>query len=318
MFLRCINTVLITQVPTATFPDRNNTIFLDFLSKYEIASTWETITDTAKVIIPKNVPTSNATGNMTATLIDSEGNSTIITMQGQDINIGGKTSPLFLRGDQISITAGYIYLDTNYSEQIYQKLLFQGYLTKVFSDLAITLECEDNGYLLKQIPVKNQSWAGYSMQDMLVKSISGTAAAAAGITVNTQSSSKFSFNVGTFTTSNETVAQVLARLRRDIGMVSYMKGTELRIWYPVYYDADIQNPLSPYTFVFQKNIISNNLQYQRKDDVVMSAIAINNYSTTVDVMTKDGQMKTRQKQMKVFVWSDPKTQTIKSKVITND
>lgn len=278
--------------------------------KFEVSDGWENLTTTAKFTIPKQI---------VATDFDTDQPLPII---GSNINIGGSSNPLFLKGDQIQIYAGYWYNDDLGTQQQYVRLIFSGYLTKIKSKLQIDFECEDFMWILKQIPVPNKAWGNISIQDIISQQIAGNAiATAAGITIATQSKSTFTFDNGTFTTHNESVAQVLARLKKDIGMVSYFRDNELRILYPVYYAADVTTIgglEAPYQFIFQQNIISDNLLYQRKDDVVLSAVATNMISVDTDVITKDGNTQTRKTQMKVFVWCDQPSQAIKSRVITDD
>ena len=306
MELRCFNYIQITQQPTAALPDRGKTITLDYLHSYEINTGWENLTNTAKVVIPKNVIAQDLQGND-------------VPLQGTNIAIGNGNNPLFLRGDKISLQAGYWYLDGFGIEQQYVKLLFTGYITKVFAKLQITLECENNAFLLKQVPAPSKVWGNnISLQGMITQCLGATNAAQnAGITVKTQSNTSISFENGTFYTKLETVAQVLERIKRDLHIDSYMKGTELRIGYPVYWPGDVQDINRPFIFHKNKNIISDNLQYMRKDDIVMSATAQSFYKEKQAATTKDGHTKTKSKMLRVFIWSDPKTQTIKSKIITD-
>lgn len=305
MDLNCFNYVQITQQPSDKYPERTKIITLDYLNKYEVVSTWDTLTDTAKVIIPKNVFAQDLDGNE-------------IPLQGTNINIGNGDNPLFLRGDKINIQAGYWYMDDLGTQQQYVKLLFDGYISKVFSKLSITLECEDNMFLLKQTPAPDRIWgAGVSLQSILQECLKGSKFIENGGTVNTQSQTSVTFDIGTFYTKGETVAQVLARMKREMKIGAYMKDNILRIGFPTYWPEDIQDPLRPFQFIFQKNILSDNLQYQRKDDIVMSATAQSFYSQETEVQTKDGKTQTRKKKLMVFIWADPKTQTFKSKTITD-
>lgn len=292
-------------MPSGKYPGRGKVISLDYLNRYEATSSWDTLTDTAKVVIPKNVVGKDLQGND-------------VPLTGTNIDIGFGDNPLFLRGDKISIQAGYWYIDEMQQERQAVRLIFDGYINKVMSKLNITLECEDNMWLLKQIPAPDKVWGGgQSMQSILTECLKGSKFTALGGTVNTQSKTSVTFDIGTFFTKGETVAQVLARIRRDLKIGSYMKGNELRIGYPTYWPSDVQDELNPFIFNFQKNIISDNLQYMRKDDIVMSATAESFYTQELSEKTKDGKAKTRKKKLMVFIWSDVKTQTLKSKQITD-
>lgn len=304
MFLRCFNIITITQTPSDKYPKRNKIMSLEVINKYDINTGWDNLTNTAKFIIPKNFIAKDLQGNE-------------VPLIGNNIAIGNGDNPLFLRGDRVSFQAGYWYFDTGGVERQYVKLLFDGYISKIYSKLTITLECEDSMWLLKQTPAPDKIWTGKSLQTILTECTAGSKWAQDGGKVQTKAQTKVTFNIGTFYTKNETVAQVLARIKRDIRIGAYTKGFELRIGYPTYYPQDVQDPLNPYIFDFNENIISDTLAYQRKDDVVMSATASSYYERELTVKTKDGKTKTTKKKIQVFVWVDPKTQAFKWKEITD-
>lgn len=81
----------------------------------EIESSWEMLTDTAKIIVPKK-----------------------LSMGGKSIAQG---ESLFKRGDPVTIRLGY---DGKL------KTIFQGYLTKIHPKTPMEFECEDAMWLLKQ------------------------------------------------------------------------------------------------------------------------------------------------------------------------
>ena len=76
----------------------------------------------------------------------------------------------------------------------------------------------------------------------------------------------------------------------------YFRGNELRIGSLVYIDAEAQTK----TFEFQNNIISSQLEYNRKDDIVLSAVATNHVQEVVG-QTKEGTPKTKNKRLEVLV-----------------
>jgi len=71
---------------------------------------------------------------------------------------------------------------------------------------------------------------------------------------------------------------------------------ELRCGSTVYTSYDS----STYNFDFQKNIISNDLDYQRRDDVILSAIGTSVNIVATGGTTKDGQPKTQTQKLEVF------------------
>jgi hypothetical protein len=295
---RCYNYVEIRQIPTKYFPLRNKTITLTFLNKFEVNTGWESLTNTASITIPKNVVAQDLQGNN-------------VPLNGTNINIGNGDNPLFLRGDEITIQAGYWY-NNEQGVQVQQvALLFEGYISKVHSKMPITLDCEDKGWKLKQIKAPDKVWGDTSLNAIISELVKGT-----GLTVATLSTTKVQFNVGTFFTKNETVMQVFERLKRNYKIGIYIKGNEIRLGYPTYYQSDVQDQLKPYNFVFQKNIISDSLEYQRKEDIVISATAESSYVEKVSGSTKDGAGKTKTRKLMVYVSLDG-TGKIVSKKITN-
>jgi len=296
---RCFDYVEITQVPTTRFPNRNKVMSLNYVNKFECKSGWEDLTNNATVVIPKNVIARDLNGNS-------------VPLLGTNINIGNGTDPLFLRGDRITVSSGYWYVNDLGAQVQDVTLKFEGFISKVHSKMPITLECEDNGWILKQIKAPDKVYGdGVSIQSILTELVKGT-----GIQVVTDSITKVQFTVGTFFTKNETVMEVLARLKNVYKIGAYVKGNELRLFYPTYYQKDVQNPLRPFIFRFQKNIISDSLEYQRKEDIVISATAESYYKEKVTGTTKDGASKTTTRKLMVFVSLDSQGK-LTGKKITN-
>lgn len=283
---RCFNYVEFEQVPSTAYPLRNKTFSLNFLHSYEVQTGWENLTNTAKIVIPKNVVAKDLQNNP-------------VPLNGSNINIGFGNSPLFLRGDKVRLQVGYWYNNEQGTQIQKVTLIFEGYISKVNSKMPITLECEENGWLLKQIMAPDKVWGDVSVQKVIQDLVKGT-----DFTVSTQSTTKITFNTGTFFTKGETVMQVLARLKQTYKIGVYVRGREIRVGYPTYYQSDVQNPLKPYQFIFQRNIISDNIEYQRKDDIVISCTAESTYVEKLTTTTKDGATKTATKKLMVFIRAD--------------
>lgn len=296
---RCFDYVEITQVPTTRFPNRNKVMSLNYVNKFECSSGWENLTNNATVVIPKNVVARDLNGND-------------VPLLGTNINLGNGNNPLFLRGDRITVSSGYWYVNDLGAQVQDVTLKFEGFISKVHSKMPITLECEDNGWILKQIKAPDKVYGnGVSIQSIITDLVKGT-----GLTVATESTTKVDFNVGTFFTKNETVMQVLARIKNVYKIGVYIRGNEIRIGYPTYYQKDVQNPLKPFIFRFQKNIISDNLEYQRKEDIVISATAESYYVQSGGGSTKDGATKGKTRKLMVFISLDAQG-NLKSQTITN-
>lgn len=282
--------VIFNQRSSAAYPKRNKTLTYRFFNSYEASSSWREMCDKAKVVIPKNIYVKDETGKL-------------IPLGGTNVNIGGfdTSTPLFLKGDRVTIKAGYRYRDAQKNEVLGPTdkdgsvaTIFQGFISNVTSKKPIELECEDNMWLLKQKIAPNKTYKETDTLEHIMKDmLAGTQ-----FTVNALTSTTF----GAFRTQNETVAEVLARLQKDYHFDSYFRGNELRCGAQVYVEQDAIDD-GPKVFKFQHDIHDDHsLEYKRKDDVNLSAIAysVNKNSLNVGV-TKAGKTKTKHERLEVLV-----------------
>lgn len=280
---RCVTKITFNQQPSPAYPDRDNAVIYDFCHEFESEDSWADLTNKAKITLPKNV------------YVRDENNK-LIPLGGTNITIGGfgDNIPLFLRGDVVKIEAGYRFLDSQRNDKLQTSVIFQGYISNVASKKPIVLECEDNMWKLKQIIAPNKVYPAktYTLEKILGELLQGS-----GFTVRHGSSQT---NFGDFRTQNETVCEVLARIRKDFHFESYFRGSELRCGYPIYVEQDAIDD-GKKIFKFQQNIISDSLDYRRKDDINLSAIAYSINKLTLPGTTKDGKKKTRQQRLEVLV-----------------
>lgn len=270
--------IIITQVPNPAYPNRTFVLNFNFVTEFNASDGWRDLTNKAKIIIPKNI-------------YYIDGNGRRINLGNNNANIGGFDSdvPIFLRGDRVTIRSGYKY--NNGSRDILdQAEMFSGFITEVGAKMPIVLSCEDNMYKLKQIPAPNKLFPAktYTLESILRELLAGTE-----FTVNalTQTS------IGDFRTQNETVCDVLARIRKDYHFESYFRGNELRCGSIVYIEEEAKTQ----KFIFQENIIEDDLVYRRKDDVVLSAVAYSVNKTSFEKTTKDGHTKSKKERLEVTV-----------------
>jgi hypothetical protein len=223
---------------------------------------------------------------------------------GQNSNLGGfDDAPVFLRGDLIKFNIGYRAV-VNGGETTYMTGekgipdLFKGYISLVCPKLPFSLECEDNMWLLKQMPTPAKNWGNISLQDIVSKIITDSQSLPiikrykgyVNLKVSDFSKTDLKFNVGNFTTTRGSLASMLARIKSQYRVDSYFRGDELRVGYLHYVPDDTVK----HTFTFQKNILDGDrLKWQRRDDAVLSMIVKSNYLIEDTGTTIDGVSKTK-------------------------
>lgn len=286
MFI-CVTDILIEQQGQG----RSKKLKLDFCTEVEFNDTWLDLTNKARVVFPKNIYVVDETG-------------TKYPLGGTNRNVGGfdSSNPIFKKGDKISIKLGYRYRDKlgNQILEIPKVPMFQGWISEVVSAKPIELFAEDNMWKLKQIPAPNKLFPAkdYTWEKILRELLTGT-----GYTVNALTST----TIGDFRIQNETVAQVIDRVRKDYHLEAYFRGNELRCGAKVYIDSEAATN----TFVFQQNIISDDLKYKRKDDIILSAVCYSVDKKELQTTTKTGKTKTKQERLEILVYWDLKTQSFK-------
>lgn len=284
-----VNNIKITQRSSDKYPNRNRVLNLDFLTEYTVNSDWEHQTSTGTIVIPKN-------------LYYKDESNAFNPLNGTKVNIGGFTdNPLLLRGDKVTLNAGYKYRTPSMVRAVDDTaLLFEGYVSKVHSKIPIEFDIEDNMWLLKQTPMPTKTFTEIDTLESMLSLICDEVKKVHGVelTYNALSSTTF----GAIMSGNETAAQFLNRLQRLYGFRSYFRGNELRSGIIVYYPSDAQEQ------VFIMNGQDGNipadgqdLEYQRKDDLVLSAVAHNTITEETGATCKDGSKKTKHKRLEVLV-----------------
>lgn len=287
---RCVTNIVITQQGAG----RSKVLTFDYVTEFTATDTWVDLTNQATIKIPKNLYAKDQYGKL-------------YPLFGTNKNIGGfdAASPLFLRGDKVTIRFGYRYyrngnevLDLpadSKNQPLYQ---FQGYITEVGSKKPIELKCEDNMWKLKQIPATPRVWNG-SVENLIAELL----APYREFKVNKLTST----NIGPIVIGNESVAQLLERLRKEANLESYFRQNELRVGSIIYIESEAVER----KFIFQQNIISDDLSYKRQDDVVLSAIVISRFEDFTGGTTKEGKAKTKRDRLEILVYWDKALKTWK-------
>ncbi len=171
--------------------------------------------------------------------------------------------PLLKRGDQVTVRLGY-------DETIGQ--VFEGYISKLMADIPVKIECQDAAYLLKRGTV-SMSWREVKL-DALLKAVLPSQVPFTALDVN----------LGQFRISKATPAEVLAYLREKYLLKSWFRGGRLYCGFA--YVPELQRT---HVIRFERNVVSHNLEYLRKDDVKikLKAISMKPDNKKVDYETGD-------------------------------
>lgn len=287
--LRLLSKITITQVTvTPQWPVRNKTFIVKFVNEIEINSSWQNLTDTCKIVMPKKVYVADENGKR-------------VNWLGQSAIGSDTTVPLMLRGDKITIELGYNYPTVNNPEVIETNVLFDGFITRINPRLPIEIHCEDRMYQLKQLKLNNKVYSNklYSVQDMIqemllqfpqTKDIKLITGSSIGQKIETNINDEFR-------TQDDTIASVLERLRKEARLNSYFRGNELRCSGIVYFPADREVK----RFSFQKNIISDDLEFRRVEDIKLGAKCYSVNKTDTFSTNVNKSNKTKRKRLETFV-----------------
>ena len=318
--------ITIQQIPTKDYPNRNRLLKLPYQVSFNGESTWQTLTDTFTITIPKKTYLKDAKDGTIVRLYNQDGlNSNLGGYVGQIIP---QQPPAILRGDVVTINAGYdVYLNGKNGEKVTYITgqhdptdsalvtllppLFEGYVSNVDPHMPFTITCENAMWLMKQVPTPNSQtrWTNKNIQE-IVQEILNESLSLPNIskynkrfTVSQYSLTNLIFNVGNFMTRGESLAMVLARVKRQYKLDSWFRGNELRIGLQHYIPDDYKQ----HTFTFQKNVKQDKLYYQRKDDINLSAVVRSHYALETGKTTKDGQKVSKAESTEILIYRDPQT-----------
>jgi hypothetical protein len=286
ILLQCIINIKLEQQPV-NGNDRNKTFYLNFCHSLEVYSTWSSLSDTAVIEIPKNVYVQDENGDNVLW-----GNSTTPDKQNGYVNAGGFSNPqvsslpLIMRGDKITIHAGYSYIsqvkpDGSLAYATKTNKIFKGFVSSLEMKSTLKIHCEDNMWMLKQTTVDNITYSTgrNDISDVLDDIVSKVNSVFPNVNISNDTD-QFSLCIDGFSTGNETAADVLNRLKKSLpSLAFYFRDKVLRGGGIVYYPGDqnstgtdVNGKPTYNTFNFQKNIISDELHYSLKADVNVAAV----------------------------------------------
>jgi hypothetical protein len=249
----------------------------DYVHECEITSSWEEMTDTAKITLPKSVKLRTA---------DSKGDI--------DISFAGKNA-VFKRGDAIRIYAGYRYnKNTTLTPNLAiptptddLSLRFSGFITHVDPSMPIVISAEDGMYKLKNITIKKYENPKATLKAILTYIIPKD------VKWETED-----ITIGKFKIEDSSVVEVLEYMKKEFGFSSYFLDDVLYVGFQ-YQTSKIEQKIvdNAPIFHFQHNIIEGkSLVFQEADEIKYNVKAINiktgNRKHTIEVGDADGEQRT--------------------------
>lgn len=260
---------MLRPVTNITFTKSDGTeLSFNFCNSFEINSSFEKLTDTAKIIIPKK-----------------------LKLDGVDLFAG--SNPIFKRGDRVKIQAGY-----------YPNLVdvFDGYIRNVSGKIPIELTCEDKMYLLKsytvsypqKLNIRTVGRNGQLLKRPKVTSDNVSLTELLNYIIDDDIEFKAidDIQLGQFRVKNASPSQVLDKLKTEYGLYSYFVDGVLNVGFPLN-AADTNEGL----FEMEKVVINaDDLVYQIEDEVKVKVKAISimpdNSKIEVEVGDPEGEQKT--------------------------
>lgn len=262
--------------PYITIASDTATTQFKFVHRFEISKSYEQLTDTAHVILPRKV-----------------------TQAGQNLFAG--PSALFKRGDRITIEAGY------YPNR---ETLFEGFIKYVSTNIPVQLECEDYMFLFKQFTITYPKTVQVRKLSKKGKPLKHPKIVSENITLKQLMDWIFeegNFNdlldevtyeivdnikLGQFRATNATPAQVFEKLKDNYGLNTYMIGKKLYVGF-----ANNAARTKTRSFKLEEvGINTNELDYQRAEDVRIKVKCIgmmpDNTKVEAEAGDDDGETRT--------------------------
>jgi hypothetical protein len=226
----------------------------DYTTDIEIESTWDMLTDTATMKMPRKFR---------------------FIKDGEVVeNVISGDNPLFKRGDAVTFVIGY-------GEETAQR--FEGYLTEISPRNPLEFGFQDAMYLLKQYTPKLEDGKPYSKTGLTLKSLLNDIIVGVPVVITQD------FTIGKYNIPNGvTAAQALNHLKKNYGVTSYFRDGTL--YSGVAYKLRNIDELKIVSIDMEQFVIDDSgLSYQRNDDqnIKVKAISIYPNNTREEVVVGD-------------------------------
>lgn len=184
-----------------------------------------------------------------------------------------KVQNLLKTGDRVEIELGY---DGN------NTLEFQGYISEIKPKVPFEIVCEDETYQLKRSKAITASYTSIDLATLIKTHLPE-------VTLDTKTPQ---ITLENLRVRNVTKAELLQELKEKYLLAVYYRKGKLYVGLP-YFD---KIGSAPVLYDFQKNIVTENLAYRKKEDVKIKALAysINKGGAKIEVEVgdKDGEVRT--------------------------
>ena len=222
-------------------------ITFNFVHSIEMDESYENLTDTCKITIPRK-----------------------LTFEGIPLFTGD--NPIFKRGDKIEVSIGYVPNITK---------VFSGYIKTVGSNVPTVLECEDGMYLLKQWTVNYPSKVGLQTRSAKGKLLKHPRTIPFSVKLDelldyclTDHDIEYeivdNIDLGSFRVINASPAMVLDKLKSEYGLYSYFRDGKLHVGF-----ANDASVTSEAELKMEEVVInSDTLEWSRAEDIRLKCVAI--------------------------------------------
>ena len=226
-------------------------ISFNFLNEVEINRSWQSLTNTGRMIIPRK-----------------------LNWQQRDIVAGN--NPLITRGSKVNIQLGY-------NNQL--NTYFSGYVSQVNIRTPLELQFEDEMWLLKQVVV-NFSFRAPTLQDIINEVEKQFKASAIFAKHNPSVSFKcIDIQMGQLRVKNLTIAKLFEFIRTNYGLQTFIRNGVVYTGLAYYTDQQVKVARQ-----FDWNIITDNLEYRRLDDQKIKVKAISTYPNNTKIEYDTGDL----------------------------
>jgi len=191
-----------------------------------------------------------------------------LNWQGMPVATG--SNPLLQRGDEVNVQIGYD--DENES-------IFQGYVHQISAEIPVRIECQDAMWRLKQTTVTS-SYKAVKLEELLSDILPE------GIDFEA-----FDVELGPYRISQATPVQVLEDLKKTYFLKSWFRDGKLYCGF-----AYVPSLQSTHVIRMERNVVDNQLEYFRKEDIKirlkMVSMKSDNSKVEYDAGDSDGEQRT--------------------------